>query len=148
MLSSAPLGTAGRRVRVAVTVALAAVTVAGTLVGQDDDFPFGPFRMYSTRDDPDGVVRGARVEAVDATGRVLVVPDSATGLRRAEIEGMADRFVRDPSLLAQVSRAHDRLHPDEPSYDVVRVVVSEVRLRDSRPVGVPRDEVLVSWTRP
>lgn len=142
------LTSAGRRARTASTLVVGGLLLAGTLFGQDDDFPFGPFRMYSTRDDPDGVVRSARVEAVDARGRVLVVPDSATGLRRAEIEGQADRFVREPALLGQVSRAHDRLHPDEPAYEVVRVVVSEVRLRDSRPAGRPRDQVIASWSRP
>lgn len=139
---------AARRLRVAATVVTAALLVTGTLFGQDDDFPFGPFRMYSTRDDPDGVVRSARVEAVDATGRVLVVPDRATGLRRAEVEGQAGRFAADPSLLAEVSRAHDRLHPDEPSYDVVRVVMSDTALRDSRPTGVLSEQVVAEWRRP
>lgn len=142
------LTAAGRRVRVLVTLGLAGLLLAGTAVGQDDDFPFGPFRMYATRDDPDGVVGGLRVEAVDARGQLLVVPDSAIGLRRAEIEGQAARFVADPSLLAAVSRAHDRLHPGEPSYDLVRVVASEVQLRDSRPVGEPVERVLVTWRRP
>ena len=136
-----------RRARTGVTLALGALLLAGTLVGQDDDFPFGPFRMYSTRDDPDGVVTAARVEAVDAQGRVLVVPDAATGLRRAEIEGQAGRLAADPSLLGEVSRAHDRLHPDEPSYEVVRVVVSETELRDSRPTGLLSEQVVASWSR-
>ena len=139
---------AARRARTAVTAGVAALLLAGTLVGQDDAFPFGPFRMYSTRDDPDGVVQGARVEAVDRGGRVLVVPDRATGLRRAEIEGQVSRFVADPALLGEVSRAHDRLHPDEPAYDLVRVVVTDTVLRDSRPTGVLREQVVATWRRP
>ena len=131
-----------------MTVVVFGLLVAGTLVGQDDAFPFGPFRMYSTRDDPDGVVHSARVEAIDARGRVLVVPDSATGLRRAEIEGQTARLVADPALLGQVSLAHDRLHPDQPAYDVVRVVVTDTRLRDSRPVGTLGSRVVASWSRP
>lgn len=141
------LSARGRRLRALVTLAFAALLLAGTLVGQDDDFPFGPFRMYSTRDDPDGVVRSARVEAVDARGRVLVVPDAATGLRRAEIEGQAGRFVRDPALLGQVSRAHDRLRPRDPPYVQVRVVETAVQLRDSRPTGIRTQTVLATWTR-
>lgn len=137
-----------RRARATGTVVLGALLLGGTFVGQDDAFPFGPFRMYSTRDDPDGVVQSARVEAVDEDGRVLVVPDAATGLRRAEIEGQTARFLADPALLGEVSRAHDRLHPDEPSYDVVRVVVSETGLRDSRPTGLLREQVVASWSRP
>lgn len=138
---------AARRARTAATLVVAGLLLAGTLVGQDDAFPFGPFRMYSTREDPDGVVQSARVEAVDARGRVLVVPDAATGLRRAEIEGQAARLVADPSLLGQVSRAHDRLHPDSPAYDVVRVVVTDTRLRDSRPTGTLREQVVAQWSR-
>ncbi|MCW2621090.1 MAG: hypothetical protein JWL64_692 [Frankiales bacterium] len=142
------LTTAGRRVRVGATGAVVLLLLAGTFVGQDDDFPFGPFRMYSTRDDPDGTVQATRFEAVDSTGRTFAVPDLATGLRRAELEGQAARFVADPALLSKVSEAHDRLHPDEPPYRTLRVLVSHVHLRDSRPTGVTDDDVLATWTRP
>ncbi len=138
---------AGRRARVAATAVVVALLVLGTFVGQDDAFPFGPFRMYSTRDAPDGVVLSTRVEAVDSTGRVLVVPDTATGMRRAEIEGQVGRFRRDPSLLASLSRAHDRLHPGEPSYEQVRVVEKRYQLHDSRPSGRATERVVASWTR-
>ena len=141
------LTTAGRRLRVGATAAVALLLLLGTFVGDDDAFPFGPFRMYSTRDDPDGLVVSTRVEAVDRTGRVLVVPDTAPGLRRAEIEGRAARFRRDPALLAQLSRAHDRLRPDEPPYDEIRVVERRYRLRDSRPTGEHTDRVVASWRR-
>lgn len=137
-----------RRARTAGTLVVGALLLAGTLVGQDDAFPFGPFRMYSTRDAPDGVVSSARVEAVDARGRVLVVPDAASGLRRAEIEGQTGRLVADPGLLGQVSLAHSRLHPDQPVYDVVRVVVTDTVLRDSRPTRTLSERVVASWTRP
>ena len=138
---------AGRRARLAATGAVAALLLLGTFVGDDDAFPFGPFRMYATRDAPDGLVVSTRVEAVDSTGRVLVVPDTATGLRRAEIEGQVARFRRDPALLAAISRAHDRLHPQEPSYDEVRVVERRYRLRDSRPTGEETEQVVAAWTR-
>lgn len=138
---------AGRRARLAVTGVGAALLLAGTFVGQDDHFPFGPFRMYATRDAPDGTVRSLRVEAVDATGRVLVVPDTATGLRRAEIEGQGSRFVADPDLLGEVSRAHDRLHPGQPAYEVVRVVATDTVLRASRPTGDRHEQVLATWSR-
>ena len=138
---------AGRRARLAATAVIAALLLLGTFVGDDDAFPFGPFRMYSTRDAPDGMVLSTRVEAVDSTGRVLVVPDTATGLRRAEIEGQVARFRSDPSLLAALSRAHDRLHPQEPSYDEVRVVERRYLLRDSRPTGEQTERVVASWSR-
>jgi hypothetical protein len=138
---------AGRRARLAATAVVAVLLLLGTFVGDDDAFPFGPFRMYSTRDAPDGMVLSTRVEAVDSTGRVLVVPDTATGLRRAEIEGQVARFRSDPSLLAALSRAHDRLHPQEPSYDEVRVVERRYLLRDSRPTGEQTERVVASWRR-
>jgi hypothetical protein len=141
------LTTTGRRVRVGVTTAFLALLLAGTFVGQDDAFPFGPFRMYATRDAPDGTVVSTRVEAVDSTGRVLLVPDSATGMRRAEIEGEVGRFRRDPSLLGALSRAHSRLHPSQPPYDEVRVVERRYALRNSRPTGTATEQVVASWHR-
>lgn len=139
------LTAAGRRARLAVTIVTGALLLAGTVVGQDDAFPFGPFRMYATRDAPDGFVVSTRVEAVDRSGRVIVVPDTATGMRRAEIEGQIARFRREPALLAELSRAHDRLHPDQPPYAEVRVVERRYRLRDSRPTGVASEQVVAQW---
>lgn len=133
--------------RLAVTIGTFGLLLAGTAVGSDDAFPFGPFRMYAARDAPDGAVVSTRVEAVDSRGRVLVVPDTATGLRRAEIEGQAARFRADPQLLGALSRAHDRLHPDEAPYDVVRVVERRYRLHDSRPTGEQTDRVVAQWSR-
>ena len=133
--------------RVLVTAVVFGLLLAGTAFGEDGAFPFGPFRMYATRDAPDGVVVSTRVEAVDTTGRVLVVPDSATGLRRAEIEGQVGRFRADPGLLAHLSRAHDRLHPDEPAYQEVRVVERRYRLHDSRPTGDETEQVVAQWRR-
>jgi hypothetical protein len=139
------LTAAGRRARAAATAVVAGLLLAGTFVGQDDAFPFGPFRMYATRDDPDGLVVSTRVEAVDTTGRVLVVPDTATGMRRAEIEGQVGRFRRDPALLAELSLAHSRQHPKEPAYAEVRVVERRYRLRDSRPTGDTTEQVVATW---
>ena len=141
------LSAAGRRVRVAVTLLLAVLTLAGTAVGQDDDFPFGPFRMYSTRDDPDGTVVSTRVEAVDATGRTRVVDERSTGLKRAEVEGQADRFRTEPALLGALARAHERLQPDEPRLVEVRVVERVYQLRDSRPTGRESERVVARWRR-
>ena len=51
---------AGWAARWAVTVIALALLLAGTFVGQDDDFPFGPFRMYSTTAQLNGPVRSTR----------------------------------------------------------------------------------------
>jgi hypothetical protein len=134
-------------VRIAASGVVFGLLLLGTAVGQDDAFPFGPFRMYATRDDPDGLVVSTRVEAVDRTGRVVLVPDTATGLRRAEIEGQVRRFRAEPELLALLSVAHDRLHPDEPAYDEVRVVERRYHRHDSRPTGVQTERVVAQWRR-
>ena len=141
------LTAAGRRARLAVTLVVALLTLAGTFVGQDDDFPFGPFRMYSTRDDPDGAVVSTRVEAVDTGGRLRVVDERSTGLKRAEVEGQVGRFRAEPSLLRHLAEAHDRLRPDEPPYAEVRVVELRYQLRDSRPTGAQTERVVASWRR-
>ena len=141
------LTAAGRRARVAVTLVLAVLTLAGTFVGQDDDFPFGPFRMYSTRDDPNGTVVSTRVEAVDAAGRVRVVDERSTGLKRAEVEGQVGRFRDDPALLGALSRAHERLRPQEPDFVEIRVVERVYELRDSRPTGTESERVVATWRR-
>jgi len=130
-----------------VSLVVAALVLAGTLVGHDDDFPFGPFRMYATRDDPDGQVVATRVEAVDTGGTLRVVDERSTGLKRAEVEGQVGRFVAEPALLGALSLAHDRLRPQERSYAEVRVVEVSYQLRDSRPTGQQRERVVVRWTR-
>ncbi|MCW2616561.1 MAG: hypothetical protein JWN08_3555 [Frankiales bacterium] len=142
------LSQAGRRARTAATVVVAGLVLAGTFVGQDDDFPFGPFRMYSTRDDPNGTVVSTRVEAVDTGGTLRVVDERSTGLKRAEIEGQVRRFTADPTLLGALSRAHDRLRPEELPYEQVRVVERAYELRDSRPTGAQTERVVVRWVRP
>ena len=133
--------------RAGTSLVVAALVLAGTFVGQDDDFPFGPFRMYSTRDDPDGQVVSTRIEAVDTGGTLRVVDERSTGLKRAEVEGQVTRFVADPALLGALSRAHDRLRPQEPAFAEVRVVEVAYRLRDSRPTGQRSERVVVRWTR-
>lgn len=142
------LTAAGRLSRTLIALALAALVLAGTAVGQDDDFPFGPFRMYATRDDPDGTVVSTRVEAVDRRGGARTVDERSTGLKRAEVEGQVGRFVADPDLLGALSRAHDRLRPDEPPFAEVRVVERVTRLVDSRPTGPVAERVVVRWVRP
>lgn len=148
MTTATTLSERARRTRTAVTVAVAGLVLAGTFVGQDDDFPFGPFRMYSTRDDPNGTVVSTRVEAVDRLGAVRVVDERSTGLRRAEVEGQVGRFRADPALLGALAAAHRRLQPDEPAFVEVRVVERSYALRDSRPTGATAERVVARWAAP
>jgi hypothetical protein len=135
----------GRRLRLVVAATLVALLVTGTLVGQDEDFPFGPFRMYATRQRLDGRTSWYRIEAVTASGEVVFVPGAAYGLRRAELEGQIPRFVDDPAMLGELAVAYAARRPDEPSLVEIRLVRRSQQLADGRPVGEPTDEDVAEW---
>ena len=135
----------GRAARVAATVVAGVLLLAGTLWGQDDDFPFGPFRMYSTAPGPDDDAPDTRVEGVDTTGRTVVLTEANSGLRRAEIEGQQQAYVDHPARLAQVARAYAERSPGAAPLTEVRIVVRWTGVEDSRPTGTSTDEVIVRW---
>lgn len=139
--------TRGRAIRLVLTALVALVLLAGTVAGDDIHFPFGPFRMYSTTDRVDAPVNSTRVEAVDSAGRGFALTDGLTGLRRAEIEGHAALFTKDPSLLGAVAEAYHRRYPHEPQLTEVTVVVRKYALRGGVPTGEYRDAVLATWKR-
>ncbi len=134
--------------RAAALAAGLALLVAGTAWGQDDHFPFGPFRMYSTADDPDGQVLSTYLQAVDADGVVVPrVGEREIGLRRAEYEGQLSRVVDRPEVLGELAEVFSRRHPDRPPW----VEVSVVQTAHVLVGGVPTDErteVLATWTAP
>lgn len=140
------LGRTGRWVRIAVTLLGAALLLVGTLVGQDDDFPFGPFRMYATADRLNEPVRDTRLRAVDTTGRTFALTDDATGFRRAELEGQLPRFEAHPELLGNLATAYARRRPDRPRLTRIDVVVRLIQLHDGRPTGRYSQRTVVSWS--
>jgi hypothetical protein len=142
------LSTRGRAVRVAVTALGALLLVLGTLWGQDDDFPFGPFRMYSTAPDPNADAPDTRVEGVDTTGRTVVLTEANSGLRRAEIEGQQQAYIADPGRLRQVAVAYAEKSPGAAPLRTVRIVIRWEGIEDSRPTGTSRDEVIATWSAP
>jgi hypothetical protein len=145
---AAALSATGRRARVLAFATGLALLVAGTAWGQDDHFPFGPFRMYSTADDPDGRVLSTYLEAVDEDGAVLTrVGEREIGLRRAEYEGQLSRVVDEPAVLAQLAEVFRRRHPDRPAWVEVRVVQTAHVLLDGQPTDEQRT-VLATWRRP
>jgi hypothetical protein len=123
----------------------AVLLVTGTVVGTDDDFPFGPFKMYSTTDKLDAPVADTRVEADDEAGRRWVLTDGQTGIRRAEIEGQLASFTADPARLSVVADAYVRRNPGAPRLTGLSVVVRWHELRDGRPTGGYHDETKVVW---
>lgn len=139
------LTTRGRAVRLGATAVGLALLLAGTLFGADDDFPFGPFRMYSTSDPPDAPAPDTRVEGVDRTGAVVALGQDATGIRRAEIEGQQSRYAGDPALLRRVADAYAERHPGAPELVEVRIVVRWYDIQGGRPTGHWTDRTAVSW---
>ena len=138
----------GRRLRAIATLIAGMLLLAGTLWGTDDDFPFGPFRMYSTAPDPNGDARDTRVEGVDADGRTVAVTEGNSGIRRAEIEGQQAAYVADPARLSGVAAAYESHSPGAPELRTVRIVVRWHGIEHARPTGQWRDEVVAEWTRP
>ena len=137
----------GRRVRVLLTFVVGAALIAGTLWGQDDDFPFGPFRMYSTAPGPDAAAKDTRVEGVGADGRTVRLTEGNSGIRRAEIEGQQQTYEADPARLSEVAAAYAVHSPAASPLREVRIVVRWHGVRHSRPTGTWTDQVVAEWRR-
>lgn len=139
------LSPAGRRGRFAAAAVVLALLLAGSVWGDDSEFPFGPFRMYSTRADPDAPVVSTRVVGLTAAGAEVRLSGGEVGLRRAEFEGQLPRLVADPSLLGLVAGSYQDRHPDRPDLVSVEVVQRRFELRDGETTGAYTDDVLVSF---
>lgn len=130
-------GRASRHLAAAIVAALLLVT---TLFGQDSDFPFAPFRMYATRDDPNGVIRILAVEAVATDGSVTDVTDAHGAPRRAELEGRIEELRTDPQLLASLAAPYLAAASHTAT---LQVVWREYQLVNGRSQP-PQDRVLAS----
>ena len=131
--------------RIVATLVGAALLLAGSVWGTDDNFPFGPFSMYAGVNAPDDDAPDTRVEGVDSTGTLVDLGERSTGIRRAEIEGQEQRYRAEPSLLRKVADAYAQRHPDAPALVEVRIVIRWHGIEDSRPTGTYRDEIIASW---
>jgi hypothetical protein len=136
----------GRTVRAAAIAALLLGLVVGTIWGDDDHFPFGPFRMYSTTSQLDGVVRAVKLEGVDETGAVFPVRFADVGLRRSEVEGQLPLFIDDPARLGHLVEAYEEFGPEERYLMELRLLLGIHDLRDGRPVDY-REQLLETWRR-
>jgi len=137
---------AWRALALALGVALA---LWGTLLSDDDSWPFAPMSQFAFRTDPDGVVESTWIEARTADGRRVKVPltSRGVGIGRAEIEGQLPRIVEDPSLLQAVADAWAARHPDRPRYTRLWLHQTIYPL-DGGAAGVPRVETLATWEVP
>ena len=145
------LGVRSRAWRIAVLTALTTVFVAGSVVGQDDWWPFSPWRMFSTSQAPTGsvIALGLQVRtAADPSWVTAPVTPETVGLNRAEVEGRSGRIAADPSLLATLAASHSRLRPAAPAWTAVRLVRVETVVVDRRPTGEVRTTEVVRWAAP
>lgn len=141
------LGPLGRWLRIAVVAAVMGLLTVGSLVGDDDAFPFGPLRMYSTATKPTGVIWSTAIEVRSANGpwhRAALNPTSV-GLNRAEVEGRVPQIQATPALLGDLARAHHRLRPHAARWTALRVVRLSSVIVDRRPTGEVLRRTLAQW---
>jgi len=107
--------------RLLVTVAVVATVALGTLVGDDEWWPFAPMSQYAFSVSNDGVINSLTMDALTVDGELVRVPLSKEmiGIERAEIEGQAPRIIREPGLLQDIAVLHARRLPREPRYAVI-----------------------------
>ncbi|MQM26835.1 hypothetical protein [Glycomyces albidus] len=141
-----PLSRTGKAVRVAAAVAMVLALMATSVWGEDDYFPFAPFKMYSRATDPDGWVKSTGVILIDAEGERIAISDYDTGFRRAELEGQLPRFREDPGLLAYIAEAYEAAHPGEPEIVAAEIIVKRYELVDGARTGEETEETVAVWT--
>ena len=124
------LGRGGRATRMVAVLVVAALLIIGTVHGSDDDFPLGPFHMYSTRGDPNGVARELRVQIITDSGRVVDVTNAPGAPRRAELEGRVDILRTDPTELRRIASPY--VAQVGPTAVELRLVWENHPLRDGR----------------
>jgi hypothetical protein len=141
------VGRYGRRVRIAATLLLTVGILYGTLWGDDDDFPFAPFKMYGDSRELNEPVGDTQMVAVDESGDEFRFTQDLTGVRRAEIEGQLTRFEDDPSLLRFFAEAYESRFPDRPRVDEVRIVIEWIEIHEGEPTGDSTVEEIATWQR-
>lgn len=137
------LSSVGRRARLAAVGIVLVLLAGGSLWGDDDEFPFGPFRMYSTRADPNTPVISTRVVGLTAAGEEVRLSGGEVGLRRAEFEGQLDRIAEQPELLGLLAESFAEAHPTAPELTAVQVVQRRFELVDGERTGRWSDRVVV-----
>ena len=141
----------GRAWRVVLVLLLTAGFLAGSLVGQDDWWPFSPWRMFSTSTPPSASVVSLRIDVQSGSDRSwqpASLNPHTVGLNRAEVEGRIPQMTADPAILGTLAEAHSRLRPDDPVWRGVRIVRHEVVLADRVPTGEIRESTVIEWTAP
>ena len=141
------MGPWGRGARLLITGALVSLTVLGTVRGVDDDFPFGPLRMYATAHRPDAPVDDTWPWARDERGREILLDQTAMGIRRAEIEGQLPSFVRQPTRLRLLADAYEARNHGAPRIESVEIRTRRILMHQGKPTGRVHVVVRARWTR-
>jgi hypothetical protein len=140
------LSEAGRRTRAVAAAGIIGALLVGGFFGDDDHFPFGPMRMYSTTNEVDGPISSIHLEGTTVTGEILKIKINALGLRPAELDGQIPRFRADPSLMQHVLETYEERNPQAEELTSMRLVRGIHQLEDRREVGYS-EEVIAEWTR-
>jgi hypothetical protein len=136
----------GKVARLTAAAGVLGITLAGTIHGQDSWFPFGPFRMYSTRDSPNEPVKSTLMVGITDSGKRITISGVETGLRRAEVEGQLDRFEHNPTLLRTVANAYQRRHSGT-SLRAIEIVTRNYGLHNGAATGHYTQKLLARWSR-
>jgi hypothetical protein len=142
------LGRVAKSWRLALLAGLTALFLAGSLVGNDPWWPFGPWRMFSTSQAPTGSVIAMAIQVETASGQWVDAPinPNTTGLNRAEVEGRIQQILAAPAMLGTLAASHSRLRPHDPAWVGVRVVRRNTIIVGGRPTGEVDSTVLATWT--
>lgn len=134
-----------RRLRVVATLIVPMALLAGSVGGEDDHFPFGPFRMYAVTTKPTGKTSSLKLEGVigDAERRVLRIAE--VGMRRAELQTQLVFYGEE--ILPHLASGYRRLHPDGPAVQELRIVYLTYRLEGGTTVGDPTLRTALIWRR-
>lgn len=125
-----------KNLRLALSLVCVVLLLWGTFFGDDDNFPFGPFRMYSTKQELDSEVRAIEMYARDESGEWTRLGFSAFGLRPADIEGQLGKLAEPPErILGWMLEAYERIHDEPFPYDVLELRQRTYDLEDGRSIG-------------
>ncbi|MBA2312664.1 MAG: hypothetical protein H0V97_07675 [Actinobacteria bacterium] len=138
----------GKIARLSVAALTLLALLLGTIVGQDDHFPFGPLRMFSIKNELDGRVRSLEIEGVTESGEVLLVSFEEFGLRRADVEGQLGKLEEAPEdVVEALRRAAERFTPGGPTFVRLRLFERIFVLDNGTPVD-QQIETLAVWRSP
>lgn len=139
----------GRLARGLATLSASLLLVAGTVWGEDDHFPFGPFRMYAVTTKPGAPVRSLRLEGTDEAGRDMRIRLADVTMRRAELQSQLNLYwADDAEVLPYLAEGYERLHGGAPKLVELRFVYVTHRLRRGALAGAPSKRVAAVWKRP